>query len=73
MCFCIVVDSYNAFDMEMEVNLYTDAFFPGLYVKPEKSSIFLKKGKTVISVENRKFSRSRITKRTAPLNSSREI
>ena len=25
-----MVDSYNAFDMEMEVNLYTDAFFPGL-------------------------------------------
>ena len=45
----------------------------GENVKPEKKSIFLKKGKTVISVENRKFSRSRMTKRTAPLNSSREI
>ena len=43
------------------------------YVKPKKNSIFLKKGKTVILVENRKFSRSRMTKRTAPLNSSREI
>ena len=42
-------------------------------VKPEKNSIFLKKGKTVISVENRKFYRSRMTKRTALLNSSREI
>ena len=42
-------------------------------VKPEKNSIFLKKGKTVISVENRKFSRSRMTKMTAPLNSSHEI
>ena len=30
-------------------------------------------GKTVISVENRKFSRSRMTKRIALLNSSREI
>ena len=39
----------------------------------EKKSIFLKKGKTVISIENRKFSRSRMTKRTAPLNLSREI
>ena len=39
----------------------------------EKNSIFLKKGKTVISVKNRKFSRSRMTKRTTPLNSSREI
>ena len=45
----------------------------GENVKPEKNLIFLKKGKTVISVENRKFSRSRMTKRTAPLNSSREI
>ena len=42
-------------------------------VKPEKNSIFLKNGKMVISVKNRKFSRSRMTKRTAPLNSSREI
>ena len=44
-----------------------------MVVKPEKNSIFLKNGKTVISVENRKFSRSQMTKRTAPLNSSREI
>ena len=42
-------------------------------VRPEKNSIFLKNGKTVISVENRKFSRSRMTKRTPPLNSSNEI
>ena len=42
-------------------------------VKPEKNSIFLKNGQTVISVENRRFSGSRITKKTAPLNSSREI
>ena len=45
----------------------------GLIVKPGKNSIFLKKGKTVISVENRKFSRSQMMKRTAPLNSSCEI
>ena len=45
----------------------------GENVKPEKNSIFLKNGKTVISVKNRKSSRSRMTKRTAPLNSSREI
>ena len=37
-------------------------------VKLEKNSIFLKKGKTVISVEKKKFSRPRMTKRTAPLN-----
>ena len=42
-------------------------------LKPEKNSIFLKKGETVISIKNRKFSRSRMTKRIAPLNSSREI
>ena len=45
----------------------------GENVKPEKNSIFLKKGKTVILIENRKFSRSRMNKRTAPLNLSREI
>ena len=38
-----------------------------------ENSNFLKKGKTVISVENRKFSKSRMTKRTALLNSSHEI
>ena len=42
-------------------------------VKHEKNSIFLKNGKTVISVENHKFSSSRMTKWTAPLNSSSEI
>ena len=42
-------------------------------VKPDKNSIFLKKSKTIISVENWKFSRSRMMKRTAPLNSSHEI
>ena len=45
----------------------------GENVKPEKNYIFLKNGKMVISVENRKFFRSRMTKRTAPLNLSREI
>ena len=44
-----------------------------IFVKPEKNLIFLKKGKTVISVENHKFSRSRMTKRTTPLNSSLKI
>ena len=39
----------------------------------KKNSIFLKNGKTVISVENWKFSRFRMTKRTLPLNSSRKI
>ena len=45
----------------------------GKNVKIGKNSIFLKNGKTVISVENQKFYRSRTTKRTSPLTSSREI
>ena len=43
------------------------------FVKLEKNSIFLKNGKTIISVENRKFYKSQMTKRTSPLNSSHEI
>ena len=39
---------------------------------PRKSN-FLKKGKIVISVKIRNFSRSWMTKRTSPLESSREI
>ena len=38
-----------------------------------RKSNFLKNGKIVISVKIRKFSRSRMTKRTFPLKSSREI
>ena len=39
---------------------------------PRKSN-FLKKGKMVISVKIRNFSRSRMTKRTSPLELSHEI
>ena len=42
-------------------------------IKPEKNSIFLNKGKIVISVENRKFSRSRMIKQILPFNLSHEI
>ena len=38
-----------------------------------QTSIFLKKGKAIISIGNRKFFRSRMTKQTSPLNSSRKI
>ena len=41
--------------------------------KTRKNSNFLKKGKTVIFVKIQKFSRYRMTKRTSPLESSREI
>ena len=44
-----------------------------IFVKLKKNLIFLKNGKTVILIENRKFSKSRMTKRTALLNSSHEI
>ena len=42
-------------------------------VKPRENLIFMKNGKMVISVKIRNFSRSRITKRTSPLESSSEI
>ena len=51
----------------------TNSVNGGKNVKPGKNSIFLKKGKTVISVENRKFSRSRMMKRIASLHLSRKI
>ena len=41
--------------------------------KTQENSNFLKKGKTVISIKIQNFSRSRMTKRTSPLESSREI
>ena len=42
------------------------------YVKPRENPIFSKRGKIVISVKIRNFSRSRMTKRPFPLKSSRE-
>ena len=41
--------------------------------KTRENSNFLKKGKIVNSVKIRKFFRFRMTKRTSPLKSSREI
>ena len=41
--------------------------------KTQENSNFLKNGKMVILVKTRNFSRSRMTKRTSPLESSREI
>ena len=43
------------------------------YVKPRENRNFLKKGKMVISVKSWNFSRTRMTKWTLPLESSREI
>ena len=42
-------------------------------MKSRENTIFLKNGKMVISVKIRNFSRSRMTKRTSLLESSREI
>ena len=41
--------------------------------KTRENSNFLKKGKIIILVKNGNFSRSRMTKQTSPLKSSREI
>ena len=41
--------------------------------KTRENSNFLKKGKMVISIKIRNFSRSPMTKWTSPLESSREI
>ena len=41
--------------------------------KTQENSNFLKKGRTVISVKIQNFSRSQMTKRISPLESSREI
>ena len=57
----------------MCVNFGDEILLRGGECKTEKNSIFLKKGKTVISVENQKLSRSRMMKQTTPLSSSREI
>ena len=43
------------------------------FVKPRKNANFLKNGKMVISVKIRNFSRSRMTKWTSSLESSRKI
>ena len=57
----------------MCVNFEDEILLRGGECKTRENSIFLKKGKTVISVENRKFSKSRMAKLIASLNSSREI
>ena len=64
MCLCVLVC----------VNFGGEILLRGEECKTqEKNSILLNKGKTVISVGNWKFSRSRMMKRTSLLNSSRKI
>ena len=50
-----------------------NAIFQLKFCKTRENSNFLKNGKTVISVKIQNFSRSRMTKRTSLLESSREI
>ena len=54
-------------------NFGTKFFFRRGESKTRENSNFLKKGKTVISVKIQNFSISRMTKRTSPMESSREI
>ena len=54
-------------------NFGTKFFFRMGECKTQENSNFLKNGKMVISVNIRNFSRSRMTKRTSPLESSHEI
>ena len=51
------------------ISIYDKSYFS----KTQENSSFLKKGKKVISVKIRNVSRSRMMKRTSPLESSREI
>ena len=56
---------------------YLDIYWHEIYgtymCKTRENSIFRKKGKIVISVKIRNFSKSRMMKRASPLESSREI
>ena len=59
--------------MRMCVEFRDEILLRGEECKTRKNFNFLKQGKTVISVKIQNFSRSRMTKRTSPLESSREI
>ena len=54
-------------------NFMTKFFLRRGKCKTQENSNFLKNGKIVISVKIENFSRSRMTKRTSPLESSHEI
>ena len=64
------VDLANKSPMESKFGLMVHEI---LNVKTRENSNFLKKGKTVNSVIIQNFSRSRMMKRTSPLESSHEI
>ena len=55
------------------LDMEKDDKVPIILCKTRENSNFLKNGKMVISVKIQNFSRSRMMKRTSPLESSREI
>ena len=59
--------------MHMCVEFRDGILLRGGECETPKNPDFLRKDKMVISVKIQKFSRSRMTKRTSPLESSREI
>ena len=59
--------------MRVCVEFRDEILLRGENVRPRKNPDFLRKEKMVISVKIRNFSRSRMTKRTSLLESSREI
>ena len=62
------------FDEEETINPFFFFYeFGSKNCKTRKNSNFLKNGKMVILIKTRNFSRSRMTKRTSPLESSRKI
>ena len=63
MCLCVLVC----------VNFGDEILLKGEACKTRKKFNFVGKGKTIILVGNQKFSRSRMTKHTSPLNLSHEI
>ena len=72
MWLCMV--AYACDSMGMCVEFRKEILLKGKECKTwEKNSIFLKRGKTVILVENQNFSRSWMIKHTSPLESSSEI
>ena len=59
--------------MRMCVEFRDEILLRGEECETPENPDFLRKDKIVISVKIRNFSRSRMTKRTSPLESSREI
>ena len=57
----------------MCVEFQDEIFLRGGECETPENPDFLRKGKMVISVKIQNFSKSRMTKRTSPLESSREI